>query len=107
MCVNDLSDALTSASAAFTDNIKFYSAINNPEDGENLQQDLKQVCDLCELWRIDLNICKCCLLSFTRNTNSYRPSYHLDDIEVKKTDVLKDLGVLVSSNAWICEKNLA
>ena len=73
---------LTSASAAFADDIKFYRAINNPEHGERLQQDHKQVCDWCELWHIDLNIGKCCLLSFTGNTNSYRPSYHLDDMSV-------------------------
>ena len=85
-----------SASAAFAADIKFYRTINNPGDGESLEQDLKQVCDWCKMWRMDLNNCKCCLLSLARNSNPYCPSYHLDDIEVKKTDVHKDRGVLVS-----------
>ena len=32
-----------SAPAAFADDIKFYRTINNPGDGESLEQDLKQV----------------------------------------------------------------
>ena len=97
--VNDLPQVVMSSSIAlFADDTKCYREIKNSGNGDSLQQDLDQICEWCKVWRMDLNLSKCCLLSITRNVTPIHVFYHLMDVPVKTINVHKDLGVLVSTD---------
>ena len=81
----------------YADNTKCYRPVRALEDAQYLQDDLDGVNEWCQVWRIDVNKSKCEVLSVTRNVKPIKFSNLLEDIPISKTNVQKDLGVVISS----------
>jgi hypothetical protein len=97
--VNDLPQATSSSSiATYADDTKCYRPVRTLQDAQYLQNDLDGVNEWCQEWRMDVNKSKCEVLSVTRNVKPVKFSYLLKDIPISKTNVQKDLGVVISSD---------
>ena len=81
--VNDLPASVSTKStiALFADDTKCYRTVKTTEDGAELQSDLTNLVGWCKTWRMDLNVSKCGVLSFTR---SHKPiSYPYEHLGTK------------------------
>lgn len=85
----------------FADDSKCFRLILRRDDGEKLQDDLKQLFQWSRIWGMEFNTKKCKVLRVAciRSTND-RDCY-LGGTKLDCVDVEKDLGVLVSHNlSW-------
>jgi hypothetical protein len=97
--VNDLPQATSSSSIAmYADDTKCYRPVRALQDAQYLQNDLDGVNEWCKEWRMGVNKSKCEGLSVTRNVKPVKFNYLLKDIQISKTNVQKDLGVVISSD---------
>jgi hypothetical protein len=97
--VNDLPQATSSSSIAmYADDTKCYHPVRTLQDDQYLQNDLDGVNEWCQEWQMDVNKSKCEVLSVTRNVKPVKFSYLLKNIPISKTNVQKDLGVVISSD---------
>lgn len=95
--INDLTSVVTSNIHLFADDCVIFREITSPQDITTLQADLNNVCNWCNLWRMELNINKCKFMRISRS-NSYLPVYHLNNISLETTNSYKYLGVHITSN---------
>ena len=96
--VNDLpSFVLDSQCLSFADDFKIYRAINSFSDCLQLQNDLTSLSKWCLLNDLDLNINKCCVLTFTRTFSPIFFDYFISDNVLQRVFNHKDLGVIFDS----------
>ena len=100
MYVNDLpSELKQSKSSLFADDSKLFRRICSIVDCIMLQNDLNLLHVWCSLWKISLNIKKCCSIAFTlKRKNKINYTYSLGDAQLKNVFIVKDLGVYLSSD---------
>ena len=80
-------------------NIQYYLSsqmlINNIEDCEQLQRDLNSLYKWSQVWKLNFNVLKCKVLSFTRNVTCIVFKYHLNGAVLENISCYNDLGVTV------------
>jgi len=89
----------------FADDAKLYKCIKNVNDFSALSQCCKYVFSWSEMWLMKLNISKCKVLSFCRNSNNIvKYDYGFDEgpnqglVTLDHVNVIKDLGVLMDTD---------
>ena len=87
--------------------IKLIKAINSLDDRELFTEDMNAVTEWAAKNKMELNKLKYQLLQYGKSENLKLP-YKIDnDTEVKNSDAVKDLGVLMSSNLEFSDQILA
>ncbi|XP_065645257.1 uncharacterized protein LOC136075750 [Hydra vulgaris] len=104
--INDLPDNLKCVSKLYADDSKLMNELrvkNIPNDTTDIQIDLNKITEWTKVWLIKLNLEKCKVMHMA--SNNPRSNYSLQDTtnylnyDLEKSDVEKDLGIFVSSNA--------
>ena len=95
--INDINNYIThSKFLLYADDLKLYSRINSPLDCSKLQIDLNSLQRWCVINGMNLNISKCCCLSFTKSSARDYNYLKNDTVLVSPTSV-KDLCVLMDN----------
>lgn len=95
--INDLCMELECEKLLFADDLKIYCNINNFEDCIALQQQLHKVEVWCTANKLEMNVSKCKVISYTRKMNSIEFSYTFNNTELIRSQTTKDLGILFDS----------
>lgn len=74
--------------------MKVFGVVNNADDERLLQEDLRRFDAYCVMNKLDINVEKCFLLTYTRRVNVFPSSYTLQDKIISKLTATKDLGVI-------------
>lgn len=94
--VNDLPEHTISIAQMFADDTKLYRVIHNQHDRDILQQDLSNLKDWAENWKLQFNASKCKILHI--GINNPHHEYHMGETgapPLEITTLEKDLGVLM------------
>ena len=94
--INDMPDCTEhSILSLFADDAKCFRIINNIEDCEQLQRDLNGLYEWSQVWKLNFNVLKCKVLSFTKNVTPIVFKYHLNGTVLENISCYNDLGVTV------------
>ena len=97
--VNDLPSCFNhSSSLMFADDLKIFRPIIEYSDCERLQHDIEHLSRWCTEWRLNLNIAKCNVISFTNKKNSFIYNYSLNGSLLDRVKYIRDLGVVLSQD---------
>ena len=96
--INDLPNFICSDTLMFADDVKLYRRIANFNDCLNLQQDLTQLCKWCVANKLDLNVNKCKILSYTRKYSYPKFEYTINNNILERVDSVIDLGVVFTKD---------
>ena len=89
--INDLPDIVNSCVKIFADDTKIFRTIQSEQDHDMLQQDLINLLEWSNKWKLNFNIEKCKILHYgNRNPNF---EYLMNQIILKEEFQEKDLGV--------------
>lgn len=77
----------------FADDMKMFKTINSLSDAQLMQEDLLRVVEYCNVNRLDLNISKCQVLSYSRKKNLLKFDYSIANTSLTRADTTVDLGV--------------
>lgn len=96
--INDVTNILNNSdSLLYADDTKIFIKVKSIEDCHNLQSDLNNLLNYCELNKISLNIDKCCVISFTRKRNHILYDYNFNHKSLRRVTEVRDLGVHLDS----------
>lgn len=93
--VNDIGDDFQSEYLLYADDLKVFRTKTNEQDTQALQRDIDRLSTWCQVNKLDLNIKKCCAVSFSRSHFRTQVSYNLNNEIIKKADNVKDLGIII------------
>lgn len=92
--INDLIERLACHCLLYADDLKIFTKIVSKNDCLALQSDLCTISDWCKINKMDLNISKCCVISFSNKRDKVIYNYTIEGQVLKRTTVVKDLGIL-------------
>ncbi|KAL0822801.1 hypothetical protein ABMA28_004807 [Loxostege sticticalis] len=96
--INDISCCfLHSNFLLYADDMKIYKQIQNTNDCQKLQDDLRRFEEYCNLNKLDLNISKCHSICFSRKCNVTHYLYTLRGTRLQNLTEVRDLGVIHDS----------
>lgn len=81
----------------YADDTKIFMRIQNQSDCSQLQSDLDRLAIYYTRNRLDINVCKCSFVSFTRKKLPTQFEYQINGIKIDKSDSVRDLGVLMDA----------
>ena len=97
--INDMPDcAEHSILSLYADDAKCFLKINNVEDCKRLPHDLNSLYEWSQVLKLNFNVIKCKVLSFTRNTKPIVFNYHLNGTILENVSCYNDLGVTVDKS---------
>ena len=79
---------------ACADDLKIYNRIHTVADCVSLQASIDGVRQWCVANRLDLNISKCNVVSFSRKINTIQCNYSIGGSILDRKSTVKDLGVV-------------
>ena len=82
----------------FADDAKCFRKIFNVDDCERLQHDLNSLYEWSQVWKLNFNVIKFKVASFTRNTKHIVFNYHLNGTILENVSCYNDLGVTVDKS---------
>lgn len=93
--VNDLPEVVKySESFLFADDFKCSKKINSESDSLKLQEDLDAVCKWAKDNRLEFNIRKCSVMTYTLKTQPVYYEYKMNGIALERQRECKDLGII-------------
>lgn len=94
--INDLPPMLRCNSLLFADDLKIFQPIKTINDCIMLQKDLDTLHTWCTINKLDLNVSKCMVMSFSyrRERKFQLYNYRIDRSPLNRTSVIRDLGIL-------------
>lgn len=81
----------------FADDMKIFKVIKNIRDQFMLQRDLDRLHDYCILNNLDLNVTKCCYITFSRSNKMLNFDYNISGQSLMRADTVVDLGITLDS----------
>lgn len=81
----------------FADDLKLLLAVRDENDCHSLQKDISRVVEWSKNNKLQFNISKCSVLSFSRAKNPLHFDYTVDGESLKRVVAVKDLGVNINS----------
>lgn len=96
--VADISSCFRSSKILlYADDMKILSPIRSNEDASRLQEDLNKFQNYCIINKLDLNVSKCYVCSFTRKPIHILFNYTLKNSSLSRVSFIRDLGVTFDS----------
>lgn len=96
--INDICEDVHVNLLLFADDIKLFCEIASPNDAQLLQASLDGVINWCSRNEMELNIPKCAVITFSRIVSPVIFDYHIANSPLRRTQSIKDLGVVFTSN---------
>jgi len=96
MFIDDISWDLNSKLSIFADDLKVMSIVNSIEQREQLQYDLMKITEWATRWGMSFSVNKCQALHLGKNNANH--SYILQGENIQDSELVRDLGVLVSKD---------
>ena len=82
----------------YADDLKLFCPISNISDCKLLQTDIDCLSNWCSVWKLNLNLPKCNVITFTNKKNNILYGYKLFGSGLLRVSHIKDLGVIICSN---------
>lgn len=95
--INDLPGTLECSSLLYADDLKLFSRIDSTHDALFLQNQLDHLLLWCDQNKLQLNVAKCKIMSFTRKKEPTLHRYMLGLSALERVEVFRDLGVYFDS----------
>lgn len=97
--INDIADNIGNDIfvSLFADDLKMATKIAEESDGDKLQVAINELKLWCDTNDLHLNLAKCKILSITRRRGVMNRAYHYAEHTFERTNVQKDLGVLIDT----------
>uniref|UniRef100_A0A0K8WLI3 RNA-directed DNA polymerase from mobile element jockey n=1 Tax=Bactrocera latifrons TaxID=174628 RepID=A0A0K8WLI3_BACLA len=95
--INDIGTNFSSEYFLYADDLKICRAIVNDSDIQALQHDIDQLSAWCLNKKLDLNIKKCAVISFSRSHTTHPTNYMLNNKVISEVEDIKDLGIIIDS----------
>ena len=96
--INDIKFKLSSCSfLMYADDLKLYSEIKSLQDCITLQLNLDSLVSWCNVNKLQLNILKCKIMTFSRMRSNINFQYSINGEILETVSLMKDLGVLFDS----------
>lgn len=97
--INEIKDIFDNVDhCEYADDLKFWRPIKSPEDCSILQAHLDKLQQFCMNHQMKLNVAKCKIVSYTKNTVRFIDStYHINGECLERETSMKDLGVIFDS----------
>ena len=96
--VNDLPDKLKSSIRLFADDALLYGVISNEDDGDQLQQDLKQLEVWQNKWQMSFNRSKCKTICISTKRVPPQRKHVFCGVELEQVESISYLGVILNDN---------
>lgn len=87
----------------FADDLKIFMPIQSVDDQMLLQEDVNNLSQWCVENKLNLNIDKCCSISFFKMNKKFISSYHIDNKVLRSVSSIKDLGVIMDEQLTFIE----
>lgn len=87
----------------FADDKKVYMRVNSIADCLLIQSDLDRLSEYYRINRITVNVKKCSQITFTRKKTSIDHAYIINNSPINKTNLVRDLGILLDSKLQMNE----
>ena len=100
--INDIVEELGSNVLLFADDLKLFSSIRCLQDTVDLQEQLHRLSRWCNRNRIQLNVQKCAVISFSRSFRPIAAVYMINGEVLTRVTKYKDLGVTFQSDLSFC-----
>lgn len=81
----------------FADDLKIFKHVNAIADAVDIQSDLNNLVQWCQLNKMELNIKKCSSITFTRSKNARMFEYSVSNTPLPRATEIKDLGIILDS----------
>ena len=81
----------------YADDLKVFREVNNLCDNRKLQEDLNSIVQWCRINEIEVNVRKTKFLSYTNKVQYYVSTYTINNVDISKEHIIKDLGVYFDS----------
>lgn len=101
--INDLSLSLSCNHLMYADDLKLFLPVKCLRDCDILQNDLDSLYLWCSQNKLNLNISKCCTMSFYRILSPIVFPYNIDGCVLVRVDKFRDLGVIMTSDLRFSE----
>lgn len=97
--INDVTKNLSASMSYFmyADDLKICRVIRSVRDSIEMQRDLNGLVQWCRSNKLFLNSEKCYVMSFTRKLSKIEFDYMINDVNLKRPQVIRDLGVLLDA----------
>ncbi|XP_048004850.1 uncharacterized protein LOC125240797 [Leguminivora glycinivorella] len=96
--INDLPSAISNCRCLiFADDLKLLQPVANVCDCRLLQESIDKVAEWSEINRLQLNVSKCKVISFSRSKTPVTYSYCLQSVSLERVRSIRDLGVIIDS----------
>ena len=92
--INDIADSLDCLKLLFADDIKIFASINTNADCQHLQTQLQVLDEWCKTNRLEVNVKKCRVVTYSKRKNPVNFDYKIDNNILLRTDHFNDLGVI-------------
>ena len=92
--INDIASELSCEFLLYADDLKIFKSVKSVNDCTILQTDLNLVQEWCDVNGMDLNVNKCCTMTFTRKNDPICFLYDIGNRSLQRVGEFKDLGVL-------------
>ena len=96
--INDLPGIINAEVLLFADDVKILKTINNQADCHALQDQINKLMQWCEMNKLELNINKCCVMSYTRAKQPILNAYKIGNECLKRAQETTDLGITFQSD---------
>ena len=99
--INDLPMTITDPAtciALYADDAKIYKAINDIDDSTTLQEQLNNIQEWSETWKLRFNPDKCKMMRITRRINPIKHEYSMGSKNIELVSSFIDLGVIIQDN---------
>ncbi|XP_048477767.1 uncharacterized protein LOC125488663 [Plutella xylostella] len=97
--INDLPKVVKSSGCLlFSDDLKLFAPVTCDEDRKRFQMDIDGVLEWSKVNKLDFNVAKCNIISFSRSTNPAHHRYTLGGSPLSRVTSVRDLGVKMTSD---------
>ena len=87
----------------FADDLKIFLNIDSVNDCLKLQEDFMNIIDWCNENNFNLNVGKCSCMSFSLNRNMIEFQYEVNDAQLKRVNLQRDLGIIFDTGMSFAE----
>lgn len=101
--INDLATRLKSGKLLYADDLKIYREISSTLDCCALDADVSELVSWCAQNGMELNICKCKVITFTRRQSYLSYDYAIGTNIIERVNSIRDLGVIIDSKLKFTE----
>ena len=95
--INDMPSNVPGNSLIFADDTKLFRKIYKVNDCLNMQLAIDRLVAWSSLWRMDLNLSKCMVLTLSLKRKPILFDYHIGDTPLNRVSHHRDLGIIIDS----------